>query len=163
MKAIRKVFLMVVIACFTIGILTVTAADIPNQLGECIDGSILPEGQVVTGSTRSNARGVYLSAGSARLTNNGNGTVNVSGDTTCYKTCDEVRVTLHLQRLANGKWTTITTLGPKSAYNTNSVSRSGNVSVVGGYYYRISGSHTAIKGSTVETTTSSTDKLWISK
>lgn len=161
MKKTKKLLILLIAVCLNLGVLTVYATE--EQLGTCIDGSVLTNKQEVIGSTQSNARGVYLSAGSARLTNNGGGVVNVSGTTTCYKTCDEVRVTLHLQRLANGKWTTVTTLGPKSAYNTHSVSRSGNVSVVGGYYYRISGSHTAIKGSTVETTSSTTDGLWIAK
>ena len=109
------------------------------------------------------SRGVYLGTGNARLTNNGGGVVNVWGDTSCYKTCDQVKVTLHLQRLVKGTWTTVTTLDTKVAYNTNYVSNSRNVTVTGGYYYRISGTHVAVKGKTTESTYSSTDGMWVSK
>ena len=108
-------------------------------------------------------RGTYLGTGSATLTNKGNHVVNVSGYTNCNRTSDQVKVTLHLQRLKNGVWENVSTLGPKVAYNTNYVSNSKNYTVTGGYYYRISGSHTAIKGSVVETTSSETDGLWIAK
>ena len=87
--------------------------------------------------------------------------LNVFGNTTCNKICDEVKVTLHLQRLEGNSWATIYTLGPKVAKNTNYVSNSKNYTIKGGYYYRIKGSHTAIKGSTAESTASYTDGLWI--
>mgnify|MGYP004558037351 CR=1 FL=1 len=157
----KKIWLILVTIFLFSNVIFAQAAD--EQLGMIIDGSVLTNQSEVSGSTLSNARGTYLAYGNATLTDKGSHVVNVSGFTSCYKTCNEVRVTLRLQRLANGTWTTVTTLGPKSAYNDHYVSRSGNVTVTGGYYYRISGSHTAIKGSTVETTSSSTDGLWIAK
>lgn len=155
--------LWLLIVCFNMNLLFAQAAD--ERIGMCIDGSVLTEEQEVTGSTRSNAneRGVYLSTGNARLSNNGGGVLNVWGSTTCYKTSDQVKVTLHLQRLVKGTWTTVTTLDTKVAYNTNYVSNSRNVTVTGGYYYRISGSHVAVKGKTTESTYSSTDGMWVSK
>lgn len=161
MRRFKGILLWLLIMGLSIVSLTVTAAD--EEIGSCIDGSVLTTAQEVTGNTNRTARGVYLSTGSARLTNNGGGVVNVWGSTTCYKTSDEVKVTLHLQRLVNGKWSTVTTLDTKVAYNTNYVSNSRNVTVTGGYYYRISGTHIAIKGKTVETTTSVTDGMWVSK
>ena len=83
--------------------------------------------------------------------------------TSCNRISDEVKVTLYLQQLKNGVWQTVHTLGPKTAYSTNYVSNSKNYTVAGGYYYRVSGSHTAIKGKVVETTSSESDGLWISK
>lgn len=130
---------------------------------ELVDGSALTKLSEVKSDTRTNARGVYLSYGSARLTDQGNHTVNVWGSTTCYKTSDQVKVTLYLQRLVGGNWSTVTTLSTKIAYNDYYVSNSRNVTVTGGYYYRIKGTHTAIKGSTTETTTSVTDGMWVSK
>ena len=81
----------------------------------------------------------------------------------CYKTCDQVKVTLYLQRLVSGTWSTVTTLDTKVAYNTNYVSKSKDVSVTGGYYKPILGSHVAVKGKTTETTTSTTSGMWVSK
>ena len=50
---------------------------------------------------------------------------------------------------------------PKTATNTAYISNSKNYTIKGGYYYRVSGSHTAKKGSTTESTASYTDGLWI--
>ena len=129
-----------------------------------MDGSLLTEESVVEGFSRpldSLERGTYLSNGNGRLSNKGNHIVNVYGSTSCKKTCDQVKVTLHLQRLVGNSWVTIYTLGPKVATNTYFVSNSRNYTVAGGYYYRVSGSHTAIKGSTAESTASYTNGLWI--
>ena len=117
----------------------------------------------VIGRTKAIERGPYLGTGSGTLTNKGNHVVNVSGYTSCNRISDEVKVTLYLQQLKNGVWQTVHMLGPKTAYSTNYVSNSKNYTVAGGYYYRVSGSHTAIKGKVVETTSSESDGLWISK
>ena len=134
-----------------------------ESVGEVVDGSVLTNDKEVTGSTLSNARGTYLSNGNARLSDKGNHVVNVWGCTSCYKTCDQVKVTLHLQKLVNGTWSTVKTLDTKIAYNDHYVSNSKNITVTGGYYYRIFGSHTAVKGSKSETTSSTTSGMWVSK
>lgn len=151
------------VACLLFASITVQAAD--ENLGLVVEGSVLTDLTEVSGSTETNdlARGTYLGTGSAKLTNNGNHVLNVWGHTTCNRTSDEVKVTLHLQRYKNGSWSNVTTLDTKVAYNDHYVSNSKNVTVTGGYYYRISGSHTAIKGSVVETTTSVTDGMWVSR
>ena len=142
------------------GVLHVKAAD--ERLGTIVDGSRLVEGTEVTGSTEELiARGTYLASGNGKLTKKGNGYVNVAGSTSCNRVSDEVKVTLHLQRLVGNTWTNVYTLGPKTAKNTSYVSNSKNYTITGGYYYRVSGSHSAKKGSTVEATASYTDGLWI--
>ena len=162
MKIVKKIFVLTLIfTCILSNIVSVEAAD--EKLGTVVDGSVLTDKTEVSGNTLSLARGTYLGYGSATLTNKGNKVLNVSGFTSCYQTCDQVKVTLHLQRLVKGTWTTVTTLDTKIAYNTNYVSNSQNVTVTGGYYYRISGSHVAVKGTKVESTGSSTDGMWVSK
>ena len=162
MKRKYRFLYLLLIVCLNMNLLNVTAAD--EHLGMEIDGSVLTNDNEVTGSTATDtARGVYLSSGSGRLTNNGGGVVNVWGCTSCYKTCDQVKVTLYLQKLVNGTWSTVTILDTKVAYNTNYVSKSKNVNVTGGYYYRILGSHVAVKGKTTESTSSATDGMWVSK
>lgn len=162
MKIVKKIFVLTLIfTCILSNIVSVEAAD--EKLGTVVDGSVLTDKTEVSGNTLSLARGTYLGYGSATLTNKGNKVLNVSGFTSCYQTCDQVKVTLHLQRLVKGTWTTVTTLDTKIAYNTNYVSNSQNVTVTGGYYYRISGSHVAVKGKKVESTGSSTDGMWVSK
>ena len=162
MKGNRKWLVFVLLFSFILGSISVQAAD--DRLGTTVDGSLLTEESVVEGFSRpldSLERGTYLSNGNGRLSNKGNHIVNVYGSTSCKKTCDQVKVTLHLQRLVGNSWVTIYTLGPKVATNTYFVSNSKNYTITGGYYYRIKGSHTAIKGSTTESTASYTDGLWI--
>ena len=162
MKGNRKWLVFVLLFSFILGSISVQAAD--DRLGTIVDGSLLTEESVVEGFSRpldSLERGTYLSNGNGRLSNKGNHIVNVYGSTSCKKTCDQVKVTLHLQRLVGNSWVTIYTLGPKVATNTYFVSNSRNYTVAGGYYYRVSGSHTAIKGSTAESTASYTNGLWI--
>ena len=125
---IQKIFVVLFsICCFLFGALTTKAAD--ERLGTVVDGSLLVEGMEVEGFTQTMARGTYLGAGSGKLTNKGNHIVNVFGNTTCNKICDEVKVTLHLQRLEGNSWATIYTLGPKVAKNTNYVSNSKNYTI----------------------------------
>lgn len=161
MRKLRKIIAGFIVMCMCCVTLIAQAAD--EQAGSIIDGSILTDSTQVSTDTRNGARGTYLSYGSATLSNQGNHTLNMSGSTSCYKTSDQVKVTLHLQRLVNGSWKTIKTLDTKIAYNTSYVSVSQNVTVTGGYYYRISGSHVAVKGKTTESTSSSTDGMWVSK
>ena len=162
MKLVKKILvLVVVLSCVLGNIISVDAAD--EQIGTVVDGSVLTDKSEVSGSTLSPARGTYLGYGSATLTDKGNKVVNVSGFTSCYQNCDQVKVTLHLQRLVSGTWTTVTTLDTKIAYNTHYVSNSRNVTVTGGYYYRITGTHVAVNGKVTESTSSSTDGMWVSK
>lgn len=152
-------YLVAVLFCCLFAMMTVNAAD--ERLGTVVDGSLLTEGTEVEGFTERIARGTYLSYGIGRLSNNGNHNVNVSGNTSCNRTSDVVKVTLHLQRLVGNTWTTVYTLGPKTATNAVYVSNSKNYTITGGYYYRVKGSHSAKKGSTTEVTASYTDGLWI--
>lgn len=160
MDKIKKVFIVALFLSLVVGMFDVKAAD--ERLGTVIDGSLLVEGTSVTGSTENSlARGKYLVCGDGKLALKGTRYVCMSGSTTCNQTCNEVKVTLHLQRLVGNTWTTVYTLGPKIATNAAYVSNSKNYTITGGYYYRVRGSHTAKKGKTTETTASYTNGLWI--
>ncbi len=155
----KKWLLMFFIGCLLLQGITVAAAD--DQLGTVVDGSLLTEETEVKGIAQPIARGTYLGMGWGFLTINSGRNVNVSGTTSCNRTSDQVKVTIHLQQLSGGSWHTIRTVGPTVAYNTNFVSTSRDYNVTGGYYYRVSGTHTAIKGKTVETLSSYSDGIWI--
>lgn len=155
----KKWLLMFLFSCLLLQSVTVVAAD--DQLGTIVDGSLLTDGTEAKGVIQPIARGTYLGMGTGFLTINSGRNVNVSGSTSCNRTSDQVKVTLHLQRLNNGSWGTVRTLGPVVAYNTHIVSASQNYNVTGGYYYRVSGTHTAIKGKTVESLASYSDGIWI--
>lgn len=155
----KKWLLMFLLGCLLLQSVSAAAAD--DRLGTVVDGSLLTDGTEVKGIAQPIARGTYLGVGWGFLTINSGRNVNVSGTTSCNRTSDEVKVTLHLQELSGGGWWTVRTLGPKVAYNTNFVSASRDYNVTGGHYYRVMGTHTAIKGSTVESTASYTDGIWI--
>jgi len=161
MRRWKRILALVFVLSLISGIITVQAAD--ELVGTTVDGSVLKEVEEVSVDVLPKARGTYLGSGSARLTNKGNHVVNMWGQTSCNRTSDQVKVTLYLQRLSGGTWTTIYTLDTKIAYNDHYVSNSKNVTVTGGYYYRISGTHVAVKGKTTESTYSSTDGMWVSK
>ena len=110
------------------------------------------------------ARGSYLSHGVGRLTLAGLGQVKMSGDTVAYQTVDEIKITLHLQRLKSDEsgWVHVTTLGPKTAKNTSTVPNSQTYSVAHGYYFRVYGVHTVTHGGKVESATNYSDGIWVS-
>ena len=105
--------------------------------------------------------GQYLSYGSSGIANLGAGRVNFYGDTVCYRESDVVVVALTLQRLVNGYWRSYSTI-TGTAYNTFTTSTGTTITVPKGYYYRVKGVHTAQKGSTVDSTTTYTDGVYIS-
>ena len=146
--------------CLLFSSIPVSAADYREN--EVVDGSILTDDTEAEYVKYSKAKGTYLASGSGAISNLGGRKVYISGRTNCYRTSDEVRVTLTLQRLEGGSWVYVNSIGPVSAYNTYKVSTSGTFSVAGGYYYRVYGSHAAVKGSTGEACTSYSDGIWVS-
>lgn len=155
-----KLFLfLMLICCFCIGAVTASAAD--DRLGMVVDGSRLTDSSYAEGDLQSVTRGTYLGYGSGRLSINGPGSVHVSGYTSCNRVSDQVKVTLHLQYLKNGSWATLHTLGPKVVHNGSYASNSRDYIVPGGKYYRVYGTHIAIKGDVVESVASYTDGFWV--
>ena len=150
-------FLLVI--CFAAGSMDVRAAD--ELLGTVVDGSLLTDKTEVENIVYPKLRGSYLSSGSGHLTIAAYGKVTMNGSTSAYQTVDSIKVTLYLQRLQSGSWTHVATLGPRTVTNSYYVSNIKTYSVAHGYYYRVYGVHTTIKGSTVESVTSYTDGLWV--
>jgi hypothetical protein len=150
---------LVCLLCFIFGALNVQAAD--DLLGMVVDGSVLTSQLEVESIIYPLMRGSYLSSGSGHLKIAGTGSVTISGNTCAYQTVDEISVTLHLQQLKNGSWVRVNTLGPKKAYNTNYVSNSGTYTVTRGYYYRVTGTHVAIKDSASDALSSATDGIYV--
>lgn len=137
----------------------VCAAD--ELLGTVVDGSRLTDDAFAEGYAYPKMRGSILSYGAGGVSIEGTRRVRLSGTTTAYRNVSQVKVTMHLQRLKNGSWVHVLTLGPKIKYNTNYVSNTTVYSVAGGYYYRAYGAHTAINGSTTESVPSYSDGVWV--
>lgn len=165
MKKIRRLVLAVsLLVCFAVGTLQaaeeeeipswVKTSSVVNEQGEVIE---------VLGIVYPWARGTYLSSGSAHLVLAGTGRVTLSGNTVAYQKVDSIKVALHLQRSKDGlgNWTSVQTLGPKTATNAYSVSTSQTYTVARGYYYRAYGSHLIVEGDKTESMLSYTDPLWV--
>ena len=106
-------------------------------------------------------RGTYLKAGRAKISNEGNRVVKISGGTDAHQVCDRVVVTIYLDRYENGTWVPVTSVS-SSATNAYTANCSKNVSVTGGYYYRARGYHTIHEGNTTESAPSLSDGIYIS-
>lgn len=139
--------------------LSVCAAD--ELLGTVVDGSLLTDDTYAEGYAYPKLRGSILSYGSGSVAIEGTRRVRLTGATSAHRTVSQVKVTMHLQRLKNGSWVHVLTLGPKVKYNANYVSNTTVYSVAGGYYYRAQGAHTAINGSTTESLPSYSDGIWV--
>lgn len=159
MRRIRKILMLLTAVCMMASSISVQAAD--ERLGTIVDGSLLTEKTEVELHMAPSARGTYLASGFGRLAIKGPRYVNAFASTSCYRISDQVKVTLYMQRLVGNSWSSIAISGPTTAYDTDYVGRSQNYRLVGGSYYRLAGSHTAIKGDTVESVASYTDGVWI--
>lgn len=160
MKRIRGLILVsVLVTCFSFGVVRAAATD--ELLGKVVDGSLLTDDKEVESTAYPWARGTYLSSGSGYLGIISANQVQMSGNTTAYQNVDEIKVTLYLQRLKSDDsgWIHVSTLGPKTATNTNFVSNSSTYSVTRGNYYRVYGAHTIIEGSKAESLTSTSKAL----
>lgn len=152
-----KMIAVMMLACMMLCSMSVSAAD--DRLGTIVDGSLLTDESEAIGYPL--ARGAYLCSGMGGITITGSRTVRMSGTTDAYQSVDEIKVTLLLQRLVGSQWVTVKTLGPKTAYNTYTVSTANTYSVSGGYYYRVYGTHVAIEGSTSEAIGSCSNGVWV--
>lgn len=164
MKFIKKFLasILVMISIMNISMTSLAAEEWQDLLGTVVDGSVLTNGVESTGMARSEdiSRGYYLSNGTSYISNKGNNVVYISGSTTCYRTADEVRVDVYLQRLVNGTWQTVA-YDYYSAYDTYYAHNGFYITVTPGYFYRTFTAHVVIKGDTVENLTSKTDGLYI--
>ena len=161
MKKVLK-FVNVIVLCFSFLCLNIVDvyADGLDDLGKVVDGSKLIDEQYSESIAQSLIRGNILNQGTTRITNNGDGTANIYGAVLGSVTCDKLRLKLTIQQYRNGSWYNYGTYSDV-AYNTSTFSRSWDVSVSGGYYYRVKAACVAQKGSTTESQLPITDGLWI--
>ena len=139
---------------------TVFAEEYPHNLGEVIDGSTLINSEYSESILEGRARGRYLNRGVARLSDNGNGSVNSYGAVACGVLCDRLELRLTLQRLEGGTWVNVKSYSD-TAYNSSLLTKSYNANVTRGYYYRLIAACVAFEGGTSESQMPITDGIWI--
>lgn len=147
--------------CMVIGTSVITyASEYPANLGEVVDGSLLTNENSSESILYNPARGNILNSGAARISNNGNGSVNAYGAVIPAVKCDKLRLEMTIQRLVGGSWANVKSYSDV-AYNSSLLSRSYNYSVAGGYYYRVKAACIATKGGTTETQMPVTNGIWV--
>lgn len=135
------------------------SADGLEDLGKEVDGSILTNEESAEAIWQNVARGSLLNQGIGKISDIGNRTVNIYGATLAYKTCDTLIVKLTLQQY-DGGWINYGTYGD-TATNAASMSRSYNVKVKGGHYYRVKAACVAKKNGSSESQGPITNGIWI--
>lgn len=104
-------------------------------------------------------RGNNLGHGSAKITKLSSYEINIYGLTQCHHECDKVWLDLYLEQKNNGSYSTYK-YWQYDATNVTSLSKSLNVLVPSGHYYRLRGYHAA-KDGTKESTSTLTDGIWV--
>lgn len=144
-KSIKKSIL----AIMLIFAMNVTVLASENDLNRVADVSLLTNKSCSVKSLSADAKGNILNQGTAKITDNGNGSVNVYGAVLGSVVCDKMILKLTLQRYSNGNWYNIRTFSD-TAYNTALLTKSYNVQVTRGYYYRVKAACVAQDGSITE-------------
>ena len=160
-RKIGKIVGLMLALLMIVGMNTITYASeyLPN-LGDTVDGSLLTEEDSAERILYNRTRGNILNSGVARISNNGNGSVNAYGAVLPAVQCDTLKLTINIQRLQNGNWVNVKSYS-STAYNSSLLTKSYNYTVTKGYYYRVMAGCVAIKGGTTETQIPITDGIWI--
>lgn len=160
MKTCKKIIslLFSIVLFLSVGV-NVKAADFEN-LGKVVDGSQLLSTKESTVTLESLAKGNILNSGTASLANNGNGEVNVYGAVLGSVVCDKLLLKMTLQRYSGGYWEDVKYFSD-TKYNHSMLTKSYNVSVTKGYYYRVKAACLAYKGNTFESKAPMTNGIWI--
>lgn len=160
-KIVKGIGRMLIAAMLVIAMTSTTyAATDVYKIGDVVDGSLLTNDSESEVTIINPARGNILNQGTTRLTNKGNGVVNVYGAVFGSVVCDKLILDMTLQRLQNGTWIDVQYFSD-TAYNQGYLTNSYNVSVTKGYYYRVKAACVAQKGSTSESKMPITNGLWI--
>ena len=157
----KKFLGLITVVCMIVGLSsTVYASEYPTDLGKVVDGSTLIDKNYAESIIYNPARGNILNRGVARISDNGNGSVNAYGAVLPAVKCDTLRLEMTIQRLVGGSWANVKSYSD-IAYNSSLLSKSYNYSVAKGYYYRVKVACIATKGGTTETQMPITDGIWI--
>ncbi len=124
------------------------------------DGSILIETSASEVSSGIQQKGNILDQATIRLSNNGNGSVNVYGAVFGSITCDKITLKMTVQRYSNGSWYDVRTYSD-TAYNTSYFTKSYNLQVVRGYNYRMKAVCVGYKNGVTESKSPITDGIYI--
>lgn len=154
MKRLKKYMLVLFCVIFaTIGTTTGIKADSGMNSEELRKNSS-------TTTLENNAKGNILNQGTASISDNENGTVNVYGAVFGSVVCDKMILEITLQRYSNGSWINVKSFSD-TAYNTSLLTKSYNMKVAKGYSYRVKAACVAQKNGVSESRVPITDGIWV--
>ncbi len=105
-------------------------------------------------------RGNHLNLGQTKISKLSSHEVNLYGLSQCHHVCDKVYLTMALEWKVNGEYGTYK-IWDLTKENATSFSRSYNVIVPSGHYYRLRGYHAAYDNGVKESTTTLTDGILV--
>lgn len=141
-KIIKKLILLLAI----ISMLGCNVCYIYAENNELIEKITATEDDYAEDTVYSMLRGNNLNYGTTQATKVSSHEINVYGLTQCHHKCETVYLNLSLERKVNGTYETYKTWKYTSSNATN-LTKSINVIVPRGYYYRVRGYHAAKDGS----------------
>lgn len=115
-----------------------------TTIDQMLDGSRLTEELSSEGFYQPLERWYYMALGRVRVTNTGNGTINIYGATTCLEDCETVYLNLYLEQDYEDAWKSYKSW-EFTASNTDGIWKSITLSVPKGHYYRGRAYHAARK------------------
>ena len=164
MKLVKFIGKLIILIClvFTVNNVYIVEAKSTDESGTVIDGSALVDQTVAEDETFALGKGTDFYRGGVKISAIDNNTVNIYGFTFANHTCESLDVYLYLEQYKNGSWSTYG-IYQYTDYNVSTMSRSRNVDVESGYYYRLRGYHRTYKDGRQESASTMTDGIPIGR
>lgn len=159
MKKINK-FIGIILTIVLICAMNVSVYASSNALQGELDNTNYVDENYAEVVANNAARGNILNRVVGRISNNGNGSVNVYGAVYGSVVCDKLILEMTLQKKVNGSWQNVKSFSA-SANSQGFYTKSYNVSVTKGYYYRLKLAGVAIKNGVSESQAPVTDGILI--
>lgn len=105
-------------------------------------------------------RGTNLNLGSIKIKKLASNEIGIYGLTQCHKKCSKVYLSIYLERKVNGSYGTYKYWN-FTANNVTSLSKTLDVAVPSGTYYRVRGYHAASNGGLKESTSTLTSGIMV--
>lgn len=149
--------ILAVAGMMTVGVsVTTQAVDLTDPLGTETDADYAEDISYSTSLARSN----HLNCGVSTIRKVSSNEVAITSDTQCHHECDKLWLNMYLERKVDGVYSTYK-YWTFTALNSTSLSRSMNVIVPSGSYYRLRAYHAAKEGTTKESTTTLTSGILV--
>lgn len=130
------------------------------NVNEMIDGSYLIKENESEDVSFALAKGTDLYQGRTKISALGDNEINAFGMTAAYHDCDDIDLYLFVERYNNGSWSTYE-IYQYTEHDISVLSKSVNLKVESGYYYRLRGYHRTYNDGRQESTSTTTDGIYI--